>query len=98
MYLKVLSVQQPHPDPLDDGLLPVGPLAGLYLVRHRREGDGEPPCLFLQVLVLLSREIILFFSKEILLRVGANHLKSDGNTAHIHIHLNIINVSLALRK
>ena len=96
MYLKVLSVQQPHPDPLDDGLLPVGPLAGLYLVRHRREGDGEPPRLFLQV--LLSTEIILFFSKEILLRVGANHLKSDGNTAHIHIHLNIINVSLALRK
>ena len=94
--MKVLSVQQPHLDPLDDGLLPVGPLAGLYLVRHRREGDGEPPRLFLQV--LLSREMILFFSKKILLRVGANHLKSDGNTAHIHIHLNIINVSLALRK
>ena len=47
--LQVLPVQQLDPGPPNDGILPAGSLAGLYLVRHRWEGDGEPSGHTLQV-------------------------------------------------
>ena len=45
---QVLAVQQPHPRPADVDLLPAGALAGLHLVRDRRERAGVSSLLLLQ--------------------------------------------------